>query len=247
MSTGDRTIKGHCPKCGKGRKAFVRGEHVVEHPDDGDGVTATDTGMILECCGCETVYFRRDYWLSEWDEIDHHPVSGEEFIRPGIQTTYWPSEIARLRPDWIDTIRNADEDLANLMEEMYSALDSNLRVLAAIGIRTVFDRASELLGVDAEKSFKAKLDSLGADGKISIDEHGVLETLVDAASASAHRGWRPGFEDIRTMMEVIEPFLHRSFIVGHGIEKLKASVPPRKRERHTGPGPAKASPSDAGS
>jgi len=48
------------------------------------------------------------------------------------------------------------------------------------------------------------------------------------------------------MMEVIESFLHRSFIVGHGIEKLKASVPPRKRERHTGPGPAKASPSDAG-
>lgn len=79
------------------------------------------------------------------------------------------------------------------------------------------------------RSHSRQNSALGADVKISIDEHGVLETLVDAASASAHRGWRPGRDEITTMMEVIESFLHRSFIVGHGIRKLKVSVPPRKR------------------
>src|SRR5438309_1209540 len=90
LASEDEIIRGHCPNCGSGRKAFSRGRHEVEHVDDGDGTSANDTGMILECCGCERVYFRRDYWFSEWDEIVDHPISGEQTMRRGIETTYWP-------------------------------------------------------------------------------------------------------------------------------------------------------------
>jgi hypothetical protein len=48
---------------------------------------------------------------------------------------------------------------------------------------------------------------------------------VDAGSAAAHRGWRPNHEELNTMIDVVESFLHRSFIVGDGIKKLKAAVP----------------------
>jgi hypothetical protein len=37
------------------------------------------------------------------------------------------------------------------------------------------------------------------------------------------------------MMDVVESFFHRSFVVGQGIEKLKASVPGKpKREKAAG-------------
>ena len=47
-----------------------------------------------------------------------------------------------------------DRSLGKLLAEMYAALDADLRVLAAIAARTVFDRASELLGVNPAMSFQ---------------------------------------------------------------------------------------------
>ena len=67
--------------------------------------------MILECCGCERVYFRRDYWFSEWDTIVDHPVSGQPMLQHGVETVYWPSVIARRRPKWLDVLRDRDKSL----------------------------------------------------------------------------------------------------------------------------------------
>src|SRR5580698_7760516 len=99
--------------------------------------------MILECCGCERIYFRRDYWFSELET-----VTGEQTREDGVETTYWPAPVARQRPKWLSKIEEADRDLGKLLGEMYSALDNDLRVLAAIAARTVFDRGAELLGIN---------------------------------------------------------------------------------------------------
>lgn len=52
-------------------------------------------------------------------------------------------------------------------------------------------------------------------------------------SAAAHRAWRPQPDELNTMVDVVESFLHRSFIAGDGIAKLRASVPekPRRKKR----------------
>lgn len=226
-----KIIRGHCPNCGSGRKAYVRREHVVKSSDINDGTWARDTGMILECCGCERIYFRRDYWFSEWETIGTDPISGGPRLEGGVETMYWPAPVRRKRPNWLEKIEASEHDLGMLLNEMYTALDNDLRVLAAIAARTVFDRASQLLGVDPAIGFKDKLDSLGADGKIGVHEEEILQVLVDAGSVAAHRGWRPGVDELDTMVDVIESFLHRSFVVGDGIEKLKAAVPARPTTR----------------
>lgn len=232
MAPEDKIIKGHCPNCGSDRKAFVRREYVVHSSDDDDGTSASDTGMILECCGCERVYFRRDFWFSEWETVGEHPVTGEQRLEGGVETSYWPAPITRQRPKWLSKIEEADRDLGKLLGEMYTALDNDLGVLSAIAARTVFDRASELLGINPAVTFQEKLDSLGGNGKISIDEESTLEVLVDAGSAAAHRGWRPKPDELNTMIDVVESFLHRSFVVGDAVAKLKASVPTKpQREK----------------
>ena len=207
-----KILKGHCPNCGSGRKAYVRCEHVVYSTDQDDGISARDVGMVLECCGCERVYFRRDFWLSEWE---------------GVETSYWPAPVRRQRPIWLEEIEASEHDLGMLLDEMYAALDNDLPVLAAIAVRTVFDCASQLLGVDPATGFKKKLDGLRTDGRIGSDEEEILQVLVDAGNAAAHRGWRPTVDEISTMVGVVEAFLHRSFVLGDGIEKLGASVPAR--------------------
>jgi len=227
-STDRKLIKGHCPNCGGGRNAYVRAEHVVRSHED-DGTSATDTGMILECCGCERVYFRRDFWFSEWETIGEHPITGEPRLEGGVDTTYWPAPTARTLPPWIDKIKQADSDLGNLVREMYTALNNDLRVLAAIGARTAFDRSSDLLGVDSAATFKEKLDKLVELGKVSTEERGTLDVLVDAGNAAAHRGWIPQVRELNTMMDIVDAFLHRAFILGEGIRALKAIVPSKPR------------------
>ena len=224
-----KIIKAHCPDCGGMRNAYVRGEHVTEGSDD-DGVTSwSDTGRILECCGCSRIFFRRDFWFSEWDTEGEHPVTGEPRIERGVETTYWPAPATRKPPKWVSNIEEADRQLGKLLSEMYTALNNDLRVLAAIGARTVFDRSSELLGVDPELKFAQKLQRLFDQGNVRQDEHDTLRVLVDAGSAAAHRGWRPKPEELNTMMDVVETFLHRSFILGDAIKKLKAGIPPRPK------------------
>lgn len=216
MSPGEpKIIKGHCPSCGSGCRAYVRGEHAVHSTDPDDGISARDVGMVLECCGCERIYFRRDFWLSEWE---------------GVETSYWPAPVRRQRPTWLEKIEASERALGMLLDEMYTALDNDLRVLAAIAARTVLDCASQLLGVDPETSFKEKLRGLCADGRIGLDEKETLKILVDAGSAAAHRGWRPTIDEISTMVGVVETFIHRSLVLGERIEKLKASVPARPKK-----------------
>lgn len=235
-------IRAHCPDCGSGRRAYVRGKHVVNCVDDESSTSSSDTGMILECCGCERVFFRRDVWFSEWDTIGENPYTGEPQMESGVETTYWPATVNRKPPEWIESIAEADKTLGKLLAEMYTALNNDLRVLAAIGARTAFDRSSELLKVDTALTFTEKLDKLVEIGKVGRDERDTLEVLVDAGSAAAHRGWLPKPAELYTMMTIVEAFLYRAFILDDGIQKLKAAVPPKpKRQKRVKGAPSTVS------
>jgi len=222
-------IKAHCPNCGAERNAFLRAKHVVYSSDKDSPASSTGTGMILECCGCEQIFFRRDLWFSEWETVGDNLYTGEPQLEGGTETTYWPAPVQRKSPEWVDKIARTDKALGRILFEMYTALNNDLRILAAIGARTAFDRSSELLKVDAKMSFGGKLDELVSIGKVGKDERGILEVLVDAGSAAAHRGWVPKPRELNTMITILESFLYRSFILGDGLQKLKAAVPPRPR------------------
>ena len=101
--------------------------------------------------------------------IGQNPHTGEPEREGGTQTTYWPAPVHRKPPEWLNEITLHDRTLATVLSEMYTALNNDLRILAAIGARTTFDRASHLLGVDSNLSFDRKLDSLVALGKVSTN------------------------------------------------------------------------------
>lgn len=128
---------------------------------------------------------------------------------------YWPALSKRPKPEWMSEYgvdAGNVEALDAAMTELYGALDNDLRMLSAIGIRTTYDIASELLGVDSRLRFNQKLDALVTSGRISVVDKDRLEMVVDAGSASAHRGWRPTPKDLGTMMDVLEHFVHQSFV-----------------------------------
>jgi hypothetical protein len=225
------TSKGHCPECGKDRNADVIGFHRLRWDNGETDLWGTVEYYILKCRGCESVYFKTSDYFCENINRRQNPNTGEweDFIDE--TTNYWPAPSKRKRPEWISELTMIDWNLNHLFADIYTALDNDLGVLAAIGVRTVFDRASELIGVDPAISFKEKLDELLTVGKIGQDERQTLDVLTDAGSAAAHRGWNPSPEELDTMMAIIEAFLYRTFILGEAAKILKASVPEKPKRK----------------
>jgi hypothetical protein len=119
--------------------------------------------------------------------------------------------------------------LDSLFDEIYLALGNNMGVLAAIGIRTAFDRASELLGVPTSGGFAQKLAELAGSGRIGPYEMDALDALTDAGSAAAHRGWKPSPKELDVMMNIIEAFIQRTLILDDAAKHLKQNVPEKQK------------------
>jgi hypothetical protein len=121
-------------------------------------------------------------------------------------------------------------------------------MLAAIGIRTCFDIASELLKVDPALSFAEKLDALVDAKHIRQLDRQRLETAVEVGNATAHRGWKPKAGDLDTMATVLEDFVFDAFVQPHrrktldeAAAKVRGTVPPkptRKKKAAALPAPA---------
>lgn len=235
MTAPTETVrKAHCGMCGGERNCEIRGrwgqsggdQHFQWHTD----------WYILECRGCEHVFVQTASTNSE--DIDHYYNEAGEWDQIHPETTaYWPALGARKRPDWFGPSGAEVPNLGSLdaaLSELYGALDADLSFLSGIGIRTCFDVASELLGADPRLNFNQKLDALVQGGHIGAVDRGRLAALVDAGSASAHRGWKPSNSDLNTMMDVLEHFIAQAFVEPHRRKQLdekvgKLAVPRRQK------------------
>jgi hypothetical protein len=220
----DRIIKAHCNKCRGLTNSWVRAEHTVTGNDG--PISWSDSFEVLQCCGCDTLSVRQEHWFSEWDEMDYDEY-GRMVMRPGIKEVYYPAPTVRAKPEWSDTI--VDEVLRNVLDELYAALNAGLNVLASVGARTLLDRAGYLLIGDPRGGFEGKLSALQTGGHISAQEKTTLEAVADAGNASAHRGYTPTVERLGHIVDIIENFLHRAFVLTSAAEDIRKATPMRQK------------------
>jgi hypothetical protein len=229
-----KQVRGHCPNCGPARFADVVAEYTDrEDVDDELGLWAETMSRILQCGGCKSVYFQ-EVFISSEDHNSNIRPDGHLITRYNEHITYYPAPAKRKRPDWL-TILDIELGLYDLLGETYNALDVDARVLAATGARTIFDRASELLKIDPNLSFKEKLDLLHQQGHIGAAERGHLDLLTDAGSAAAHRGWKPSPAQLNTVMSIVEAFIYRNFVLDAEVKKLKKQIPLRRKRKKKKP------------
>lgn len=220
-------VKGDCPSCGKDRWAHVRGSKIVSWDHDEEPVWARDTYRLLECAGCETVFFQHVSVFSE--HVEFVGPDGRPELIPDV--VYFPSLSKRDRPDWLHHLRAAAHDLYLLLDSLYTAIDHDLIILAASGVRTTFDLAIEKLGIDPAIAFEEKLEELKSQGRIGQYEQEDLTAMVGAGNAAMHRGWKPSDEELDTMMTTLERFVHHSFLLSSKTALLKSNVPPKQKRR----------------
>lgn len=225
VASAPEIVKAHCDECGGERKVYKRASHSVKGNDE--EVSWSDTYDVLECCGCGSIYVRREFWFSEWDDFEDDPITGEPRHIPGIKVTFWPPPTKRKKPDWADNLE--DNVLRKVVDEVYQALNAGLTILASVGTRTLLDRAMFMRVGDPEGGFVGKLNEMVRKGHIGRDEKGILEAITDAGSAAAHRGFAPSATMLGTIVETVENFLHREFVLKTAAGEVRKATPTRAK------------------
>jgi len=213
--------KAFCGRCQGDRNCTVQGQ-LQESGSEADYYYWVVEWYILQCRGCDFVFVQTVSSNSE-DYENYYDENGEAQTSHRETITYWPARSKRQSPGWWSPggieADNTAELHASLLE-LYAALENDLNVLAAIGMRTSFDIASGLLEIEASLTFEEKLDLLVENNHINRVDRRRLETLVEAGSASAHRGWRPTSDDLNVMMDVLEVFIEGAFVIPFKRKKL---------------------------
>ena len=227
--------KVHCATCGDVRNCQVEAK-VLQKGGDEDFQWHTDW-YILKCCGCDYIFVQSVSTNSEDYENFYEPdgSTGTSYTET---IAFWPAISKRKPAPWLKefTLSFRDDPLLDrTLEEIYGALNAGLPMLAAIGIRTAFDVAAVELGAEQDDTFAKKITKLVTIGKISEADKSRLSQLIEAGSASAHRGWEPASRELSSMMDILEHFIEFSIVSAKRNERLDlaakalaAKVPQRK-------------------
>lgn len=206
------TTMAPCRRCLRETKHAVLSERKRSGQDDVEGVGEvywSDGYEMLECRGCEIVSLRHTHWWSE----------GEDDT-----VTYFPPAVSRPMPRWRYEVPHR---IAELMGEVYTALNADCRSLALMGVRTLVD----LLLVNKigdVGTFAAKLQELENQKFISEHSRKILEAAVDAGNAAAHRGHKPTPQELNQVMDIVENLLQSVYIFPKAAATIASSTPPRK-------------------
>jgi hypothetical protein len=153
----DTVRKAECSQCGGIRNCDILGEHADRYEDD--DFQGNTVWYILKCRGCEHVFVQTVSTNSE-DYDNYYEEDGSAGISYKETIKYWPALSKRKKPEWMSEYGiDSDnvESLSAAMLELYGALENDMRMLAATGIRTTYDIASELLGINPNFTFEKKL------------------------------------------------------------------------------------------
>lgn len=223
-------FRAHCPRCDGERICIIHG--AIDQPwavEDGRNYMEGQVDhKLVQCAGCETVFYHKSSWDSEDCDYDYHPVTGETISsNPRTIETYPAPEKKSLKPDWIWNIQQIDPQLYKILDETYKAREVNSFILASVGLRTAFDRVTEYLKIDPNLSLEEKVSELRANDFIGGTEAETLRVVTDAGNAAAHRGWAPDQTSFQTLLETLEQFIYRVVVSGKAALDLNGKIPPR--------------------
>jgi dihydroxyacetone kinase DhaKLM complex PTS-EIIA-like component DhaM len=96
-----------------------------------------------------------------------------------------------------------------------------------MGVRSALDHVMDkILGADMG-SFEANLHEMVKRGHITANQRDNLAIVIDAGSASTHRGFRPPRDLLDEMLAVMENIIRAHYITGPMLATAKTSIPPR--------------------
>jgi Domain of unknown function (DUF4145) len=219
-------ITAHCNTCRGETNQDILCADSRNWSNEQTGIRARITFEMLRCRGCEAITLRET----------HRSFNGIEWEEPTI--TYYPPAIARREPEWLGEFRFFYESessvLSDLLKEIYTALQNGSPMLAGMGVRSLIELVMiEKIGDNG--TFAKNLTAFEANGYISKRQADTLSAILDAGSATVHRGWKPSDDDLATLLDVAETVVETVYLHEEKVKELAKKVPPRQSQKKAPP------------
>ena len=172
---------------------------------------AFQTYDVMQCQSCKGLT------LGIHNKIHPGPMMGDSYEK---NTDYYPPIQARPYPAWINDL---DTKKQSLLKEIYQAVNIELYTIASTGIRTLTD----IIFIDQVGdigSFDKKITEMSKKGIVDSDEKEILSIIIEAGSASAHRGYNPKKKIINHMLDALESVIEKIYIAPKQKGRLKKKV-----------------------
>ncbi|WP_187486949.1 DUF4145 domain-containing protein [Duffyella gerundensis] len=226
-------IKAPCPYCKGEKNCHTIGYKKREwsENEDGNHFWAESEYKLLECMGCDGIFTYIKSRHSEDYELERDESGNDYMVCNDHISTYPTPEQEEIRPTWFGEILSKDYQLYAIMEEMYIAFQNKSLILAAIGLRTIFDRTVEVLKIHPGHTLGQKVDILKDEGFIGEIERNQLKIVTEAGNSAAHRAWEPNEAEFKSLLVIIENFVMRTILKDEGISRIAEKLP----EKHPRP------------
>lgn len=117
-----------------------------------------------------------------------------------------------------------------LFVQINKALNEEMYWLACIGIRTILDTyMTSILGDNG--GFNQKIKTMRDKGFITNNQHELLEVVIDAGNASAHRGYTPTKETMKQIMQIVNNIFENT-ILDRKAKSIIKEVPKRNETKN---------------
>jgi hypothetical protein len=190
-------------------------EELIWHTEDGEDSKSAwaligSLWLVSKCLGCDKITFKHIYRATPNQDPD--------------QIFYFPKKIVREFPRWTMSLPHK---YSQVFYEIYLSIQEGLYILSLTGIRILLDLfiVSKIGDVG---NFKQKMDKLVQEGLITSSKAKVLETAIEAANSSTHRGYKPDKETLFQILDIVENLL-QSEIVDSPIDKIRRKTPSRSK------------------
>ncbi|AOU99207.1 hypothetical protein BI364_15830 [Acidihalobacter yilgarnensis] len=167
----------------------------------------------------------------EWNYVNarNHAPAWNDFSQRVIESDgsggFFSSADVAGRPEWYDDL---DPTMKSVIDEVDRALRQGLLSLPTMGLRTLIDMTMADKG-RATGSFAQRIQQFVDDGWVTRQHKELLEIVLDAGNASAHRAYFPDMEDLQTCVDVVKHLLQGIYVLRPKAERLKAHTPERKK------------------
>jgi hypothetical protein len=210
----------HCNTCLGDRQHAILHEATRQwidyDPEGHPSFIETGTYQMVQCCGCEEIKVKV-------------AISGPY---PQDPPSYFPPAIFRRRPEWMTKLLFASLDggsqkvLSDLLTELYKGLQNDMPRLSAMGVRAVLE-AVMLDKVGDQGSFLKNVAKFADEGYIAKKQVPRVMSVLDAGSATIHRGFGPSSQDVIAMVNLTENLIESIYFHDEEINGVASRVPPR--------------------
>lgn len=181
---------------------------------------------IFECCGCQNVKFERKE-SSDYCDFNEHGMVPE--------ITVYPPHTFRQKPEWLSSLTppfNAghcfvNQEIIDLINEVYVAIQNGGYRLAIMGIRALIELIM-IQEVGDQGAFYKNMNAFQEKGFISKVQKEALGFVLEAGHAAIHRSYKPKATEVTAAIDIVENVLESIYVVQKRQNSL-ADVPSKKR------------------